>query len=388
MSRILLSVNQEENLVPYKFPSTGMEVYTFEEALYYIYKNWKEAQGDFLSKRFILWVNDTINQKPLASQIAELLKLDSPGERLLRFLSLTDFYSSEELSKLKAEVVVWEEQLEWERQGNTGDALMKKGEPEKALYHYKKALEGFNNPKLLNNAGICLMHCGRFKEAVPYLAKAYELESNDFNIIINYAEALICNGDFEEAFKYLKKAERGGERAVIDYLYGKLALDSGNTTEAINHYERAIALEKEPFYYYALSRAYIKQRKFGKALETIEKIAVKDKEFHINQAAIYEALGDNAAAVKSMEKAVFSGDKNKSPELLALLSKYRRQNRELEKAELASSMALYADKDNKLALLEMAKVKKAGGNYKKYQNNLGEILKTLKEEYREMMDLE
>ncbi|MCL2565344.1 MAG: tetratricopeptide repeat protein [Defluviitaleaceae bacterium] len=387
MSRILLSINQEDNIVPYKFSGTDIEVYTFEEALYYIYKNWKESLGSFLSKRFILWVNDDLDQKLLAAKIAELLKLDSKGERLLKFLSLTDFYSVEELNKLKYEVDVWENQLEWEREGSIGDKLMRNKEPEKAYYHYKKALEGAKKPKLLNNMGICLMQLGRYNEAVYHLTKAYEMDGNDFNIIINYAEALILSGDFEGAFKYLKKAEKDGERAVIDYLYGKLALECGNITEAVNHYERAIKLEPDSFYYYALVAAYTKQRKFSKALEVLERIDTKNKEFFVNQAAVYEALGDNAAAVKSMEKAIFSGDKDKSPELLAILSKYRRKNYELDKAELAASMALYADKDNKHALLEMGKVKKAKGNYKEYQKNLEEILEALKEEYRAMPGL-
>jgi len=387
MPRILLCVNQEENIIPYKLPGMDTEVYTFEEALYWVYNNWKASFENFLSKEFIFWVNDALVQKGLAAQLAEILGIDSPQERLLSFLSLTDFFSSEELSLLKSDVVVWEEQLEWERMGSMGDEFMRKNEPDKAFYYYKNALERGNSPKLLNNTGICLMHLGRFKEAVSYLARAYELDSNDFNITVNYAEALILNGNFEEAFKYLKKAERGGEKAVIDYLYGKLALESGNIIEAINHYERAAMLEQDPFYYYALSKAYAKQRKFSKAFEILEKVDVKDKEFLVNQAAAYEALGDSTAAVRCMEKAIFSGEKDKSAALLALLSKYRRQNHELDKAELAASMALYADKDNKFALLEMSRVKKVKGNYKEYQKNLEEILDILKREYREKAGL-
>ena len=398
MPRIMLCVNQEENDVPYIFPATGGEVYTFEEALYHIFSNWKEAAEGFICDEFILWVRDILKLESLSSQISELAELDSPYERLLKFLSLTGFYSHLELSQLKSEMEIWEGRLEWERHLSIGDMFMRKEEPQKALSHYKKALRvcgdsvsahpgGGKSLKLLNNTGICLMRLGLFKEACLYLRAAYETGGANIPVLLNYAEALILDGEFERAFNYLKKAERPGERAEIDYLYGLLAQKSGNLTEAQNHYGRAIEAKECSFYSYALAKAYTKQRKFNKALETLEQIKVKDREFFVNQAAVYDAFGDNAAAIKCTEKALFFGRKENLSELWTLLSKYRRQNYELDKAERAAAMAWYADKENKHALFEMAKVKKARGNYKDYRKNLEEILKLLKKEYRDSLDL-
>jgi len=388
MPRIFLCVNQEENLIPYKFSVTGVEVYTFEEAEYHVYKSWKESAADLVSKEFVLWVMDVLGQSLLASEITELEKIESPSDRILKFLSLTNFYNTKELTLLKHEVNIWESQLEWERYLSMGDELMQKKEPAKALYCYKSALEGGKNLKLLNNIGICLMRLRFFKEAAIYLFAACEMDKNSFDILINYAEALILGGEFEQAFKYLKKAERAGERAEVDYLYGLLAMESGNITEAINHYERAAKLEYDPFYCYAAAKGYIKQRKFNKALETLENIKAKDREFYINQAAAYEGLGDNTAAIKCIEKAIFYGGRDNSSELWILLSKYRRQNHELDKADRAAATALFSSKGNKLTLLEDARVKKAQGKYKDYQKSLVSIIEILKREYRDKLDIE
>ena len=388
MPRTILCLKQEENDIAFKFSSTGIEVYTFEEALFHAYKYWKESERDLFSGEFALWVQDVLDLKPLAAKISELAKIESAGERILAFLNITDFLSSDDVFRLKSEITIWESQLEWERHLIFADELMSKQEYKKALYNYKKALEGGRSLKLLSNMGVCLMHLGFYYEACLSLSTAYETDKSNIAVLLNYSEALILAGEYEEAFKYLKKAEREGEMPEVNYLYGLLASLSGNHAEAVNHYERAAKEQYDPIYYYALAKAYVSQRKFSKALDALENIKVKDKDFYKNQAAVFEGLGDNAAAIKSAEKALLYSGRNNTSEIWALISRYRRKNFEPDKAERASSMAVYANKDSKLALIEMAMLKKAQGNYKDYQKNLNDILNILKDEYRDRLDVE
>ena len=386
MSSVILCVNQNDNLISYKFSMTGIEVYTFEEALYHTYSYWKESMDDFLSPEFIGWIKESLELNYIASQISELKVIENQGERLLKFLSLADYYDNNSLAKLKAEMSIWEAQLEWERLKDMGDLFMEKNEPQKAHNYYKKALMAGEDIKLLNNIGVCLMQLEIYDSAVEFLAKAYAMDKNDFNILINYAEALIYKKDFEQAFKYLRKAERDGEKAVVSYLYGKLCQENNNFTEALSHYERAAELEYDPFYYYTLAGVYTKLRKFNKALEILGNIKEKDRVFYVRQAEVYAAFEDYAAAVKCMEKAVVHGERN-NPNLWAILAKYHRLNYDMGRAERAALTALNMDKNNKPARLEMARIKKAQGKTKDYQKSLSQVLDTFKNEYRNIVDM-
>ena len=385
MSQLLICINQADNNTAYKF-STGMEVYTFEEALYHTFNYWKESMDDFSSAEFINWVKESLDQKYLASQITDINKLESSGEKLLKFLSITDYYDNEEIASLKKEMGVWEAQLEWERLKSMGDLFMEKNEPQKAYNYYKKALMSGEDINLLNNMGVCLMRLEIFDGAVEFLSRAYVMDKNDFNILINYAEALIYKGDFEQAFKYLRKAERDGEKAVVSYLYGKLCQESNNLNEALSHYERAVSLEYDPFYYYTLAALFTKLRKFNRALETLDNIIDKDRVFYIHQAEVYAALEDYAAAVKCMEKAVVHGERN-NPGLWAILAKYHRLNYDMGRAERAALTALNIDANHKPARLEMARIKKSQGKTKDYQKSLSQVLDTFKNEYRNIVDM-
>ncbi|MDL2248141.1 hypothetical protein LJB89_00390 [Tyzzerella sp. OttesenSCG-928-J15] len=385
MSRIMLCINQNDIETPYKFSMTGIEVYSFEEALYHTYNYWKESLEDYLSNEFVDWVKNTLDQKYLATRITELRSISSQSERLIKFLSLNEYYDGAALAAIKAEINVWEQQLEWERLKDMGDIFMNKGEPQKAHHYYKKALASGENIKLLNNMGVCLMEMELFDEAAGYLEKAYKLDKDNFNVLINYIESLIYKSDFEAAFKYLRKAERGGEKAVVSYLYGRLCQKSNNLNEALKHYEKAASLEYDPFYYYMLAECYVKLRKYNKALETLEFIKEKDRDFYIFQAEIYAAFEDYSAAVKCMEKAVVFGDR-KSPNLWAILAKYHRLNYNMERAERAALTALNMDKDNRLARLEMARIKKSQGKTRDYQKSLNTVLESFKKEYRDIVN--
>ena len=385
MSSILLCLNQNDNDIAYKFNMTGIKVYTFEEALYHCFNYWKESVDDFLSPEFISWVKESLDQKYIATKIAELKSIEGSSEQLLKFLSLTDYFDEKAITQLKSEMSLWETRLEWERLKDMGDLFMERDEPQKAHNYYKKALLSGEDIKLLNNMGVCLMQLEIFDCAVDFLSRAYAMDKNDFNILINYAEALIYKGDFELAFKYLRKAERDGEKAVVSYLYGRLCQENNNLTEALSHYERAAELESDSFYCYTLAGIYTKLRKFNKALDVLNNITDKDRTFFIHQAAVYAAFEDYAAAVKCMEKAVVHGERN-NPHLWAILAKYHRLNYDMGRAERAALTALNIDSGNKQARLEMARIKKSQGKTKDYQKSLSQVLDTFKNEYRNIVD--
>ncbi len=148
----------------------------------------------------------------------------------------------------------------------------------------------------------------------------------------------------------------------------------------------AAEAEYKPEYYYSLSKAYVKLRKYKEALDVLENIKEKDADFYINQANIHAVFTDYGAAVKSLEKAIVFGNKDNC-EHWVLLAKYHRHNYELTKASGAITKALNLDKNNKRALLEHAKIKKAQGKTRDYQLVLGDILSAFKKDYRRIHNI-
>lgn len=381
-AELLMCITQRNILKPYKFKLTGVKVFSLEEALYHTYYNWKDSYDDFVSDTFIEWVRDTLNLPHIALQISSIKLLDSLSEKIINFLSIIDYFDPIKLASLKAQILIWEKQTEWERLKNKGDYLIEKDNPELAYSYYKKALEYEKNLILYNNIGIACMKMEMFGRAVANFKKAYSLDKSNIVVIINLAESLIYKGDYEEALIFLDKAEKHGENSEVYYLYAKLYMETNNPSSSIDYLNKAINLQEDNAYFYMLSEAYIKIRKFQEALNTLNRVKNKDTEFYINESNIYASYNDYPAAVKSMEKALVFASGNNNIDIWTKLATYHRLNYELEKAELAINKALTMNPDYQLAKLEQAKIKKAQGKMKDYQKGLSNILEELKNNYR------
>ena len=81
-SSLLLAVSQEENDVFYQFKMTNVKVFSFEEALYHVYHNWKQTVDDFCCDEFIRWTNNALRLSFIASKIKTIAETESFSERL------------------------------------------------------------------------------------------------------------------------------------------------------------------------------------------------------------------------------------------------------------------------------------------------------------------
>jgi len=70
------------------------------------------------------------------------------------------------------------------------------------------------------------------------------------------------------------------------------------------------------------------------------------------------------------------------PKLWTILASYYRRDYNFSRAAGAVSRALALAPKDANAILEQARIKKADGRIKDYQNNLRQILETLKSDYR------
>jgi cytochrome c-type biogenesis protein CcmH/NrfG len=106
----------------------------------------------------------------------------------------------------------------------------------------------------------------------------------------------------------------------------------------------------------------------------------QNSEFLKIQARHQSRAGNLPRAIKSLEKALMAD--NTQSELWIMLATYHRMDYNLTMAQGAISKALSLAPDSPAALLEQARIRKAGGRTKEYQGILQKILAGFKKDYR------
>jgi len=372
-----LSVSQQYNDSNYfTFKSTGVRVYSFEEALYHVYHFWRESLDDFLCDEIITWVSE-LGLSFIASKMKELTK--EKHLQILDFLGLVDYFSAQELDTLKQTLQKWELRNEWEKLKERADFLVSRGEPIKALPLYKRALKYEENAALLNNIAIACMQLSAPKVAVSYLARAKTIEPDNQDILLHYVEAAILNHQYENAEAVLLTLP---DSADVLFLRGLMAFEQKNYVKALSFYEKAAeANPKLPYYKYKAADVLgLRLRQFDKALQTLQTIDVKDAPYYVKEAEIHSAAGDVPASLKCMRKATEAGEN--SATLWAKLAEYYRKDYDWRRAEKAITHAVTLAPDNDLVRLERARIKKGLGRTRDYQTELADLLKSFKTRYR------
>ncbi len=382
-SPLILTISQaKEPKMPYKFKLTGINVYSFEEALFHTYTYWQQSVDDFCSDEFITWVKKELDLAFLATKLKQISENKSITERFVQFLSIIDYFDEIQIVSIKSKLLVWEKELEWQHLKQRGDYLFQNGDPERAVIFYKKALFHTENVQLLNNTAIALMQLSQFEEAVGFLERAFKLEAENITIVLNLAEAAIYSKDFEKALLTLKKAEAlEPQNADIQFLHGELNLEAGNIRYSMKCFENAYALKDDAYYVYRIADVHVRLRQYDRALEALENVKTRDSSFYKKQAEVYAVSNNVPAAIKCIERAIFYN--RDEPTLWITLAKYHRMDYDLSRAASAIAMAVALAPENEHAALESARIKKAQGNLKEYRDTLNKILKGFKKRHRE-----
>jgi len=384
-AELLLCVSQEEAAYLYKFKTTGIQAGSFEEAVYHCYHYWKQSADDFVSEEFIQWVANGLHLSYLALKIKEIAKIQSFGDRLIGFLSLIDYLDPIQITKLKSELMAWEQRLEWERLKEQGDFLLEKGDPVKAYALYKKALALSENLPLLNNAALALTQLEFFEEAAGLLDRAYAMGPENAGIIRNIAEVSIYLHDFERALRALKAAEdKGCALDEIYYLYGELNLQADNIRYSIDYFQKAIQQQPKAAYIFRLADVYLRLRQHDKALDALAQCPVQDVACLEKLAEVHAKSDNLPGAIRAVEKALLQN--NASAALWTKLAMYHRLDYDLQRANSAILKALALNPADDRARLENARIKKAMGKTGDYQAALQSILTGFKQNYREISE--
>ena len=377
-----LCVSQQPNNAPFTFHATGIRVYSLEEALYHVFHHWRESVDDLLSREMIAWATD-LGLAWVASKMKIIAGAESFATRILDFLQLIEYFSPNELSSLRHDLVAWERRCEWEKLKERADMLVERGDPFKALPLYKRALGLEENVALLNNIAVAYMQLSLAKKAAERLSRAREITPDNIDIMLHYIESAILSKQFDAAAETLKTAESlAPDTADIPFLYGLMAYKQENYNKALTCYEEAIKRDPAcPYYVYKMADTYKKMRQYKQALHVLSKVANKDASYYVKEAEIHATAGDVPASLRCMRTAT-EGDGAHNAGLWAKLAEYCRHDYDWRRAEKAIGRALELDPDDDKVRLESARIKKGLGQTRAYQAALAEMLKGFKERYR------
>lgn len=150
-----------------------------------------------------------------------------------------------------------------------GDVARERGEADRALLAYGKALELLpGDARLLDASGAALNRVGDFERAREYLRRAVEADSTLALAYVNLGVAEAALGDPAAAMESYAQAARTNRAEPLAFFnLGNLYLRQGALREASLSYERAIELDPGLARgHYNLARVYIQLGRYQDAL--------------------------------------------------------------------------------------------------------------------------
>lgn len=153
---------------------------------------------------------------------------------------------------------------------NVGIAYGSKGETDKAIGYYKKAIRiNPNNVDAYNNLGVCYFSQGLVDKAIEQYLTAVRLDPNHIYAYFNLGESYLEQGATDMAIRYLVTfLQFKPEYAEAYYYLGNAYLAQGAIQKALDQYNKALMLQYDhPALYENLGRAYKKAGEDDKADE-------------------------------------------------------------------------------------------------------------------------
>ncbi|MEO0469190.1 MAG: tetratricopeptide repeat protein [Bacteroidota bacterium] len=187
---------------------------------------------------------------------------------------------------------------------------------------------------------------GRYKQLI-----AQQMRENNHVFYYKIAVSYYLNGEYDEAERFIQKAlELQSNFSSAFILKGKISYKKGNTLQAINHYQRAISMERSPEkkakMYRLIASLQLKNNDSSSALNSITKAMEasngKSASLLYMKAKAEYSVGRYNDAVSTLENLLQAGVDTKSKAKYSfMLGMAAKKSRDTEKARTAFKNALY-----------------------------------------------
>lgn len=382
-SMLILSISPESISRPYYFDSTHRKIYSLEELMYHCYYYWKQSIDDFLAGKIEIWIKEELKLPYLASRIEKIKDREHTiTTQYAAFLDVIDYFEIDEINSITKEVYSWENMDQWQKLKEKGDIALENEQYTKAVKHYLEAIDINDNVTILNNLGVAYMKQERFDDALMCLQKAHFKEPYNEDIVVNTAQVLMLQGNYETAKAQLKKFDFASKGWKAYKLYGEISYIQQDYENALIYFKKAIDLGDDSTSNIRIADIYSVLGEYKGAINAIEAIKDKDNDqYYYNYARINYKFGKVRDAITQAEQAVEINRKNLDAWIL--LVKLYKKIKDIPQAERALLKVFELDPDNDEAKLEYATLKKSKGLIKDYQEVLKGMLNKWKQRYRE-----
>lgn len=382
-SMLILSVSPESISRPYYFDSTHRKIYSLEELMYHCYYYWKQSIDDFLAGKIEIWIKEELKLPYLASRIEKIKDREHTiTAQYSAFLDVIDYFEIDEINSITKEVYSWENMDQWQKLKEKGDIALENEQYTQAVKYYLEAIDINDNVTILNNLGVAYMKQEKFEDALMCLQKAHFKEPYNEDIVVNTAQVLMLQGDYETAKAQLKKFDFASKGWKAYKLYGEISYIQQDYENALIYFKKAIDLGDDFTSNIRIADIYSVLGEYKGAINAIEAIKDKDNDqYYYNYARINYKFGKVRDAIIQAEQAVEINRKNLDAWIL--LVKLYKKIKDIPQAERALLKVFELDPDNDEAKLEYATLKKSKGLIKDYQEVLKGMLNKWKQRYRE-----
>jgi tetratricopeptide (TPR) repeat protein len=148
----------------------------------------------------------------------------------------------------------------WMAHNNLGTEFFRKGQTDKAMIHFQKALEiKPDYVEALNNLGNVFLRQGLLDEAIVQYNKALEIAPDYASAHTNLGNAFLDKGEVSESIEhYLKALQFRPDLAEAHHNLGVARAHQGKTEEAVRHYQKALEIKPSyPEAHYDLALALV-----------------------------------------------------------------------------------------------------------------------------------
>jgi len=146
---------------------------------------------------------------------------------------------------------------------NYANALLREGQLDLAIGHYRKALQVKPNDAVAHyNLGNALRAQGKLDESISHFRQALQLEPNFTDAHNNLGSILASQGKFDEAVSHFRHVLRIKPNLIpAHYNLAKVLGSQGNLDEAIEHLDKALQIKPDSVRLQNLRKTLLQQSK-------------------------------------------------------------------------------------------------------------------------------